>query len=170
MTTEEIEYAIINMVNVRQNYVIRNLSWGMHNLHECDVLKLTKSGYATEYEIKISRSDLIKDKEKKHGHESDYIKELYFVVPYYLVDFAKQNIPKRAGLIAVYYKTFNGKEVINFNDVFYQTKTLIYPEVNSNSKKWSEDDVYNLLRLSNMRVLRYAKNMAKVKWEQKNKK
>lgn len=168
MTTPEIEYAVIKNINVRQHYVIRNLSWGIHNLHECDILKLTKSGYATEYEIKISRSDLLRDKDKKHGHSSPYIKELYFVVPYHLIDFAHKNIPDRAGLIAVYDMPRSLSNSKSFNETNYQLRHLRSAKVNTKAIKWSDKDIFDLLRLSNMRLVRYTRDIARIKWEERN--
>lgn len=50
--------------------LIPNMStgWG-----EADVLMLSKAGYATEYEVKISRSDFAADKKKVLKHET-YLK------------------------------------------------------------------------------------------------
>ena len=81
MTTLEIEIALMEHFNVRQNSIVPNISWGIANLHECDILVLSKSNYATEVEIKISKSGLLKDKEKKHGHNHNHIARLYFAVP-----------------------------------------------------------------------------------------
>ena len=98
MNTIDIEIAIANHFDYRRNIIVSNVSWGM-NIHECDLLVLTKSGYATEVEIKISKSDILRDKNKIHGHIHKKIKKLYFAVPENLrncVDF----IPERAGFFA----------------------------------------------------------------------
>lgn len=168
MTTEEIEYALIKNLNLRQHYVIRNLSWGIHNLHECDMVKLTKSGYATEYEIKTNKADIIRDKYKQHQHQSDYIKELYFVVPYNLIDYAFNNIPVEAGLIAVYDMPNLDLDIQSFNTINFQLRFVRAAKKRKNAKKWSHEDIVQLLRLSNMRILKYAREMAKIKWEKRN--
>lgn len=66
MKTIELEIAIMEYFGIRQNLIVPNVSWGMNGLHECDVLILSKAGYATEVEIKISKPDLLKDRDKKH--------------------------------------------------------------------------------------------------------
>lgn len=63
MTTLEMEIALMRELNIRKNIIVPNVSFGMYfkgygALHECDLLCLSKSGYATEIEIKIIKSDL----------------------------------------------------------------------------------------------------------------
>ena len=88
MKTIDIEIAVMKWIGIRRNLVIPNVSWGISmkhpttykwmGLHECDILSLTKSNYAMEVEIKTTKSDLLKDKEKTHGHNSNLIRYLYF--------------------------------------------------------------------------------------------
>lgn len=59
MNTLEIETAIAMKLDIRKHIIVPNISWGA-GLHECDLLVINKSGYATEIEIKISKSDLKK--------------------------------------------------------------------------------------------------------------
>lgn len=71
---------------------------------ECDVLTVTKSGYATEWELKISRSDFKADfKKPKHRQfekgKGGMIKHFYYVVPEGLV--SVDEIPTYAGLMYV---------------------------------------------------------------------
>jgi len=97
--TPEMESAIATHFGIRANLIVPNISWGL-GIHECDLLVLTASGYATEVEIKVSRGDLIKDKEKSHGHHSKKLKYLYFAIPDYLEDDI-EHIPERAGILIV---------------------------------------------------------------------
>lgn len=76
----EIEIALAKWLDPRRLLIVPNVSWGM-GLHECDLLVLSRRGYATEIEIKVSRADLLRDKSKRHQHKSDMIKYLYFAVP-----------------------------------------------------------------------------------------
>jgi hypothetical protein len=99
MNCLDIEIAVANHFDVRRNMIIPNISWGMH-LHECDLLILTKSWYLHEVEIKVSKADLKKDLHKRHGHNSDKIKRLYFAIPEQLKD-CIDLIPERAGIILV---------------------------------------------------------------------
>jgi len=43
-------------------------------------------------------ADLIKDKEKKHGHDCGKFKELYFAIPAKLLK-DKEHIPVQAGIL-----------------------------------------------------------------------
>lgn len=53
MTTLEMEIALMEYFGVRQNLVVPNAWWGLQGLnHECDLVRLSKNGYATEIEIK----------------------------------------------------------------------------------------------------------------------
>lgn len=106
ITTAEMEIALARYFNFRQNLIVPNVSWGLYLnrtcLHECDLLILTKSGYLWEVEIKISKSDLVADKKKNHGHRHDSIKRLYFAIPEHInTDCCIEHIPKRAGVIVV---------------------------------------------------------------------
>lgn len=95
----DIENAIANFFNPRLNIIVPNVSWGLF-LHECDILVLTKSGYAYEIEIKTDKYDLIKDSKKKHGHWNIKLSRLYFAIPDYLREYT-QHIPERAGILIV---------------------------------------------------------------------
>jgi len=96
ITAQEIEVATAYHFGYRRNIVVTNISWGM-GLHECDVLVMSKAGYLTEIEIKVTKADLIKDKLKYHKHDSPKIKCLYFAIPHYLYEF-KEHIPEKAGI------------------------------------------------------------------------
>jgi hypothetical protein len=98
--TIEIEKTLAFWFGFRSNIIVPNVSWGL-GVHECDLLVVSKSGYATEIEIKISKGDLIKDKFKRHGHKGDVIKKLYFAVPEQLEELALKEIPERAGLLVL---------------------------------------------------------------------
>lgn len=112
MNALDIEIALYKYIGFRQNLIVPNVHWGMHFkeggfLHECDLLSLSKSNYATEYEIKVSKSDLLADKKKIHGHSHPAIKMLFFVVPFELKVFALENIPEKAGLLCARYYVDN---------------------------------------------------------------
>lgn len=109
MKTLDIEVALLTALNIRQNIIVPNISFGIsrkidgkcHNLHECDILSLTKSNYATEYEIKVSKSDFKADKKKKHKHNSLFIKYFCYVVPLEMKAFAEERLEEGQGLIIV---------------------------------------------------------------------
>ena len=66
-TTLEMEVHLSSFLNFRTNIVVPNVSWGMFS-HECDLIRLTPSGYCSEIEIKVSLADLKKDQEKRHNN------------------------------------------------------------------------------------------------------
>lgn len=135
-TTEEIECAVARYFNPRVNLVVPNVSWGM-GLHECDLLVLTKSGYAYEVEIKVSRADLIKDLEKRHGHHSNKIKKLYFAIPAHLAKHIEY-IPLRAGIISVNSKGW--------------CCLIKNPDINTAAHKLSDEDRFQFARLGALRI------------------
>lgn len=101
MKTIEIELAVVRLFGKREHVIVPNISWGFDGIHECDLFIVSKSGYATEVEIKTSISDLKNDAKKQHGHISDKIRELYFAIPESLHEKALPHIPEHAGVILV---------------------------------------------------------------------
>ena len=52
LTVRQIQELIVNHAGgPRANIFIPNLSWGYFKSHEADLIKITKDGYMTEYEI-----------------------------------------------------------------------------------------------------------------------
>lgn len=102
ITSLEMELVLYGYFERSAWLIVPNVSHGM-GLHECDLLLVTKSGYAWEIEIKTSRADLVRDLKKRHMHESEKIKHLYFAVTKKM-DNEKifRLIPDRAGIIVVY--------------------------------------------------------------------
>ena len=135
-TASEIEIILSNYIDIRRNLVVPNVSWGL-SLHECDVLSMTHAGYLTEYEIKVSASDLKKDLEKRHGHKSDKIKFLYFVIPSRLAKYI-EFIPERAGVLVVNSK---GK-IFKIADA----------KPNVRAQALTEKEKYELARLGALRI------------------
>jgi hypothetical protein len=158
MNTLQMEIAVIEDCNFRQNIVVPNVSFGIiryldekdksnyDELHECDILKVTLSGYATEYEIKISRSDFKADLKKKHKHDSRFVKQIYYVVPFEMLNFAKEHVPEYAGLAFVK----NGK--VNY---------LNNAPIRKDCFKWSDKELFKLTRLGTMRIMNLKKALNK---------
>lgn len=123
----------------RQNLIVPNVSWGF-DIHECDLLVMSPSGYLTEVEIKVSLSDLKKDGEKLHEHEDKRIKKLYFALPQYLYDKGKAYIPERAGIL-----------VVDPNHEFGVSEERP-PMVQKDVRPLNIDEKYQLARLGAIRV------------------
>lgn len=99
ITCLQMEIAIATWYGIRVNLIVPNVSWGLFN-HECDLIVMTKSGYATEIEIKVDKYDLINDKKKKHEHKDNKISQLFFAIPEYLKEYI-DHVPERAGIMIV---------------------------------------------------------------------
>jgi hypothetical protein len=148
MKTLDLEIAVMEFFGVRRNVVVPNVSWGIANLHECDVLVLSTSNYATEIEIKVSRADLLKDKKKEHGHYHNHIARFYYAVPEKLQDLALEVIPKRAGLL-ICTKYRNGLTI----------KKIKECKRNTRAHRWSDRERYKLAHLGTMRILGLKKKL-----------
>lgn len=151
-TASEIEIILSNYIDIRRNLVVPNVSWGL-SLHECDVLSMTHAGYLTEYEIKVSASDLKKDLEKRHGHKSDKIKFLYFVIPSRLAKYI-EFIPERAGVLVVNSK---GK-IFKIADA----------KPNVRAQALTEKEKYELARLGALRIWGLKRKIENLNQRRKN--
>lgn len=170
MTTLEIELALMSSLNYRANYVVPNVTdMSFLTKFETDMLCVTKSGYATAIEIKVSAQDLKKDLNKDHirnlnktfvfntptmMYYYENLKYFYYCVPDFLQSQAEKQIPKFAGLIvAKKYKNSYYPDRI-FLEYVKPAKVLI-------GKKWSQDMIMALLRLGTMRIFNLKKNLLK---------
>lgn len=142
-----IEIAIAKHYGWRQNIIVPNVSWGF-SCHECDMLIINKSGYAIEIEIKTTKYDLLKDKQKKHNHNDDRIRELYFAVPSKLRDIALQNIPERAGLFVI----SNHHSEYDSQLYIYDAQIVRNAIKNKYTKPLTIDEINLITRLGCMRI------------------
>ena len=135
-TASEIEIAIARHFGIPSHLSIPNVSWGFF-IHECDVAVVTPSHYFYEVEIKISKQDLIRDKEKHHGHEDKRIKQLWFAIPEKLLPYI-EHIPDHAGILMVSKKGY--------------IKRIKPARINKYVQPLTEKDCYRLARLGAMRI------------------
>ncbi len=98
LTALEVESPLYSYFNFTRNVIVPN--YYIQCGYECDLVIMSKAGYVTEVEIKVSKSDLVADLKKKHGHESRKIKYLYFAMPDYL-EGCIELIPERAGVLLI---------------------------------------------------------------------
>jgi len=160
----DIEIAVSEHFNPRLNIMVPNVSWGF-GLHECDMLVLTKSGHATEVEIKVSAADLKKDAKKWHGHASDKIEFLYFAVPETLLKY-EAFIPSWAGILVVseaeeirYTSSYSSGEPRRICRVHrLPQRRLTY--------KFSENEMYRIARLGTMRIWTLKQKIKKMRDQQ----
>ncbi len=151
MKTMSMEIALASYFGIRQNLIVPNVSWGMDS-HECDLFVLTPAGYGWEIEIKVSKSDLFKDKEKRHGHHSYKIKYLYFAIPDYLEEHINE-IPERAGVLVV-------RPNKNY-DAGYWCYKVRRPQRNGNYK-YTDSERMQLARLGALRIWGLKRKLAKL--------
>ena len=132
MKTLDIEIKMMQHLNIRQNIIVPNVSWGMYIggkiMHECDLLMLSSSGYATEIDIKVSKSDLLKK------------------------DVALNCIPERAGLYTLEKRKSDGWIFVKKEKKAIRRNPAI---------KWTDEDRFQLARLGTMRILGLKKKLNK---------
>lgn len=82
MTAEDLTLDLFDLFNPRQNIMVPNVSWGLFIHREVDLLKVTASGYAHEYEIKVSLADLKRDGIKRRDRrQCELIRSKTYVMP-----------------------------------------------------------------------------------------
>jgi len=140
--------------------VVSNVSWGF-KIHECDMISVTDAGYATEIEIKISVADTKKDAIKRHSHKSDKIKYLYFAMPKYIYDGAKDYVPAHAGIYTV--------EAYRWcKQIRYRVKCERDAQLNKDHRKLTLDEIDQLRRLAAMRYFSLLKRYVREQHKKNN--
>jgi len=161
ISTLEMEARLMYYLDINANLVVPNIT-SMSGLvmFEADMLSLSKSGYATAVEIKVSKADLKKDLKKQHITHinrmqyglSFYYKNLkyfYYAVPEYLEEEALKQIPDFCGLLVL-------REVeVGHWSATYKTKQIeLVREAGILFKtRWDDKMRYNLARLGTMRIM-----------------
>ena len=138
----EMEIVVSDFLDYRKNLIVPNVHWSFFQ-HELDLCMLSPAGYCTEIEIKVDKYDLIKDKEKPHGHRDHKIKYLYFAIPDYLMS-EIEHISERAGIIRVFRSTWSSTGL--------WAEKIREPQKNPANYKFSEKERVELMRLLCMRV------------------
>jgi len=138
VTSSDIEIALSHHLDWFQNVMVCNVHGCVEGIsHECDLLVLRRSGWAIEVEIKVSKADIRADLKKKHAHESDFLKELWFAVPGELAE--NPHIPERAGIIGVY-------ECKRFGKPGHGCKVVRKAQRNKDARKFSNKQTAQLRR------------------------
>ena len=148
-TAKEIEIAVARWFGINKYVIVPNVGWGMFSDRELDLMLLNRSGYAYEVEIKVSHSDLIKDKDKRHSHFSPRLKRLYFAIP----EKIRKNIneiPENAGILVV-----NRFGIVNL---------IKQPKENRSARKLSLYEQYKLARLGAMRIWKLKSKLVLNEW------
>lgn len=144
MTEPEIQHELTQpgrIFDYRRFLVVPNASYGV-GLHECDLLALTASGYAHEIEIKVSVSDLKRDGEKRHHHESRRIKCLWFAAPACMRQAMLEHVPERAGIILVHDQSEGWSRLLEI---------VRKPQRRADARAFTAEERYDLARLGTIR-------------------
>lgn len=98
--------------------LLRHIQWGAGLLFpeaqfgggRCDLLFITRSGYATEYEIKVTAADWKRDaaKWKWKSSERESVARFFYVVPVDLLESPPEILPAGCGVISVSRSTRGG--------------------------------------------------------------
>lgn len=161
MKTKQVMHSLFHFLKWRQNYVVDELTDMSCALRfQTDMLQVTKAGYAHGIEVKVSKADLKNDLKKKHiraankpivtshGKKLDHkfyfgcFKYFSYAVPEDLVDAATKQIPDFCGLI-----------VIKKNTPPHLACEYIRKPQKLYNYKWSQKEIFNLLRLGTMRII-----------------
>mgnify|MGYP006943684804 CR=1 FL=1 len=154
MKTVDLEIAIAKMLRVlpkRKNgncsankFLLPNVSYGLGLNFECDLLYITKNRYAHEYELKISKNDIIQDKDKRRhifSHINDTkIRSRTFVIPVDLMD-CTNLIPEKCGII-----------IVNPNSTCVLTRKA---KNNTKARQLTYEEVLHLGNLAAMRLWKF---------------
>lgn len=156
MTAVEIETAIANKFNFRQNLIVPNLHWSLFR-YELDMLIIRKSGFGIEVEIKVSKADLKKDATKRNCHNDKRIRELYFAVPEHLYEACLEFCPVDAGIILVGYEDYwqGGKRL----STFLKRPAIVRKE----AVKFTDKEINYIARLGCMRVWKLKQKLTEAK-------
>lgn len=138
------ETAISRLFDIRKCIIVPNISWGFVN-HECDLFVISKTGLASEVEIKRSKSDFMADFKKDHKHLDSKIAYFYYAFPEYIYDKCKDMIPEHAGIIIVrkYESGFGVRVQASFERPAARRK---------NYRKLTEAEQLKVARLGCMRI------------------
>jgi len=145
ITTIEMEEAISRLFGVRTNIIVPNLSWGLPNMHECDVFVVKKSGYAVEVEIKRTKADLLADFKKKHDHSDIRIREFYYALPEKLLETCTELIPEHAGIIKCYKSPWKTRNQI-YASIIRSSK------IRKDARKLTQEEQFKVAKLGTMRI------------------
>lgn len=170
ITTLEMEIALMRYFGVTKYLIINNT---YETMFECDILAITKAGYATGVEIKVSKSDLKNDLKKKHiknlgskvpyfnkdakEHYFGQFKKFYYAVPIELQDEALKQIPSFCGLFIAYETKYYGIQIKEI-----RKPSILY------KYKWSMEKMMRVAWLGTMRIQGLKESLLSYKKEIKN--
>jgi hypothetical protein len=123
----------------RRHLVVPNVSWGFL-AYEADLLIVPPSRYIVEAEIKVSKSDLIRDKVKRRSHSDPRLHRLWFVGPASLGPALLEHAPPRAGV-----------GIVHCDRKWWIWEVLRPAPDLKPSRRLTDDEMFKLARLGTIR-------------------
>ena len=164
MKTVELEILIAEHFGVRTHLIIPNVYWGFGLNYEADLVIVTRSKYAYEVELKVSKSDLKADKNKHpRAHNGECFKRLYYAMPRKIYE--PELVPERAGVLLVEWR----EKFTNWHERVYPAHweaSLERKPQQTPAKKLTDSQYLKLLELQAMRVWSLKKKLVKKEDEQ----
>lgn len=150
-TERVLQQAVARFFDPRKNLIVPNVAQTF--AHECDILVLSKAGYATEVEIKVSAADLRKDfsKQKHTRDRSKLLARFFYCVPSELVELAQQLVPVEYGIL----------EYREISQGIHTYKTIIQARAakkRPGAMAWSDKQQMALLRLIQVKYWYHSEN------------
>lgn len=143
---------------IRQYLCVPNVSWGMLPW-EADLLALSKAGYLSEVEIKVSLSDLKRDADKRKwdfdnmgfiDSPQSLLRAMWFAMPLELAarDDVTGLVPGFAGILGCEIRTrvYTSKTVR-----YWATEKIRKPKINPKAPKQDDQARLQMARLGTMR-------------------
>ena len=143
LTEKTVQVALANYFNKRANMIIPNVSWGFFKNKEVDLVVIRKSMWMDEVEIKLNKSDLLKETNKKRYNKNindkhkNTIRYKWFCVKSGLENDI-DHLPEEVGVLII--------------DENYSIIEYRKPKKIENSRKITEIELIKLLRLGNLRT------------------
>jgi len=99
-TALEIEIALVKYFNPHVCTILPNAYYALGFKYELDLLVISNRLHGVEVEIKVSKTDIVRDLKKKHCHDDPRLKHVYFAIPEILVP-SIVHIPYHFGVLCV---------------------------------------------------------------------
>lgn len=149
ITYKDIEIGLAEYFGIRKNIIVPNcfISFGTAKDHECDLIVIQKNGYAAEVEIKMTVSDFKADFKKKHCHEHELLRYLYYAMPSDIYDSVKNDIPDNCGAFSI--------EKVFRNEEFVTVTSLKLSPTAKPSRKLNFEEQLKIARLGTMRLWKH---------------
>lgn len=183
MTTLQAEIALMSHFDIRKNIIVPCVSdWSNMLMFETDLLVLSKSGYATGIEIKVTKADLKSDLRKKHikhygtdknvlfsnysntkDHYYKPFKYFYYAVPENLKELALEQIPNDFGLITMSRPKEHPEYIYREHPEWIHIVRIVREPKVLHKVAWSDKQIFNLLRVGTMRIYNLKRTIEKLK-------